>query len=170
MPLTPLHTLSVLWFYLRYPRLIDPAALIISTSILDVESIVGIILHRPHGIWHSYVGAVLVSLPMAVLLFMFERRSEGWLTGVFSALHLPFFPPYKFESVVFTVMLGSVIHVALDSFTHRSFPNILFPFRASANPFWFGFEFAWLVYSGVIALSIYSLVRWLKSEERSSAV
>lgn len=162
MPLTPLHTLSILWFYLRYPRQVDPAALIISTSLIDLESAAGIILHRSHGIWHSYVGASLVALLMAVSLYIFERRSGQLLTRVFRAFHLPFFPPYRFRNIASTVMLGSIIHVALDSFTHKSFPNVLFPFVTSPNPFWFGFEFAWLIYATVIIISVYSLTQWFR--------
>ncbi len=170
MPLTPLHTLALLWIYLRYPRLVDPSALIVSTLIIDIESVVGIILHRSHGIWHSYVGAALVALLMAVLLYMFERRNERLLNRIYTSLQLPFFPPYKLRNVTFTVLLGSTSHVLLDSFTHRSFPNVLFPFEASPNPFWFGFEFAWLVYAVVISLSAYSLLTWFRWSDKGAPI
>jgi len=162
MPLTPLHTLTLLWIYLRSPRRVDPAALIASTSIIDLESAAGIVLHRPHGVWHSYLGAALASIPIAISLYMLERRCEGRFTQIFNAFSLPFHPPYSFKSTVITATFGGVSHVLLDSLTHRSFPNALFPFKASPNPFWLGFESAWIVYTIVSALSLYSLICWYR--------
>lgn len=168
MPLTPLHILAFLWVYFLTHRRIDPTALILSTSLIDLEALAGIYLKMPHWVWHSYFGAIVFSIPLALFLYLFEHRANGFLTRTYGAFSVPFQGrPYGFRMVYITYALGSTSHVFLDSLTHRSFPLVFFPFVTSPNPFWFGFEFAWMVYAILVLLSVYSLVLWIKSSSKA---
>ncbi len=170
MPITPLHTLSILWISLKYPHTVDPLTIIISSVIIDIESVAGIILQKPHGFWHSYLGAMLVALLLAVIISMVERRKERLLNRIFKTFKLPFFPQYGVRKIIVAAFLGSISHVLLDSFTHRNFVNIFFPFEISSNPFWLGFGFAWIVYGGTMVLSVYSILRWYIISKRKSQI
>jgi membrane-bound metal-dependent hydrolase YbcI (DUF457 family) len=131
-----------------------------------LESAAGIILHQEHGIWHSYVGIALLIIPMALAIFFFEKSNMNLLKRISVIFSIQFNFPYKLRNIIFTVILGSISHVFLDSLTHKSFPNLFFPFENDVNPFWFGFQFALIIYIVVIFLSIYSLVSWIYSSRK----
>jgi hypothetical protein len=161
MPLTPFHTLTLFWVYLRYPKSVDPYALVLSTALIDIDAAAGIIMHRTHGVWHSYLGASLFAVLLALSLYFLEYKRKAFFNRVLNVFRLPAHTPYRFRTILLTALFGGLIHVFLDSFTHLSFPQIFFPFVISENPFWIGFDSARIIYAIVALFSIYSLALWL---------
>lgn len=177
MPITPLHALSVLWLSYKKERFFDPLALIVSSIIIDFEPFLVLTFNLPylsHGFWHSYFSALILSFSLTPPLYGVEKKMKDELSKVCKFFGLKcHILPYGFKSILLSCMLGAVLHVFLDSFTHAKLPFVLFPFYVAgshSNPFWFGFNAAIIVELVTVGLSLFSCVLWLKSYSGVSRV
>lgn len=162
MVFTALHYLAIAPLQFKMRDKIDPIALVLSTTLIDIEPLVGFFTGNYHWVLHSFFGAGVFSVFIAFAVFALERGDSFVISFVYRALGLEK-REHKLRFVLLTSVLGGTSHVLLDAFTHRSFPYVLFPFRASANPFWMGFGVGHLVQAVAILLSLYSVYLWSKN-------
>lgn len=63
--------------YFRLERRIDSLALVISSSIVDLEPFFVLLFNLqqpPHGFWHSYFGVLLLSVPLTLGVYLVESK------------------------------------------------------------------------------------------------
>ncbi|MEM3641847.1 MAG: DUF4184 family protein [Candidatus Bathyarchaeia archaeon] len=169
LPLPPLHMLSVLWLNFKWEKYFDPVGLVISSIILDLEPFLVLIFDLPylvHGFWHSYLAGFIVSLLLAPVLYVLEKELREKVLKICRLFRLKFYGfPYSFSIIFLNCLLGTSLHVFLDSFTHERLPYVLFPlyvFGGHSNPFWFGINVAMIFELATIGLSLFSCMLWLK--------
>lgn len=149
---------------------IDPLALIVSTTFIDLEPLYYIVLGESldHRIWHGLTLALTI-YPVLVTLgvYMVERFFEGKLWTVYNWVGLnPMRAGYPLLNIYLLSFFGGFSHVFLDMFTHPEMLWVLYPF-AEGNPF-YNWHVSIVIEGVVIILSIYSLLCWLKSRRDGS--
>ncbi|MEM2946826.1 MAG: DUF4184 family protein [Candidatus Bathyarchaeia archaeon] len=167
MPITPLHATTLFFLYFKDRRRIDPLALAISTTFIDLEPLCYILLVEPldHRVWHGFTLALTV-YPVLVTIGVYtaERLFENKLWAVYKRVGLnPVKVRYPLLNIYLLSLFGGFSHIFLDMFTHREMLWVLYPF-AYGNPF-YNWQAAIIVEATVIMLSIYSFLCWLKSIE-----
>lgn len=166
MPITPLHGLALMFLYFKDKRRIDPLALTVSATFIDLEplyySIVGVPLS--HTIWHGFAVSLTV-YPILVTfgVYMVEHFFEARLWSAYNGLRLaPKQIKYPLPRIYFCSLIGGVSHVFFDMFTHKNMPYVIYPL-ANGNPFYIGTA-SITVEVAVILLSIYSCLHWLRGQ------
>lgn len=163
LPPPPLHTLAVLWFHFKFEGRIDPLALVISSTIVDLEPFLVLTfgLQLPiHGFWHSYLGVFLLSFPLTLSVYIIETRFSKVVEKGYRLLRIDSARArHPLRIVLYSSLIGGFSHVFFDMFTHKSFPHVLYPLFGFSNPFWLGSEVAVFVETLVVFLSVYSC--WL---------
>ncbi|MCS7123923.1 MAG: DUF4184 family protein [Candidatus Bathyarchaeota archaeon] len=171
VPLTPFHPLAFLFLYFRDKKRIDPLALAVSTTFIDLESLYYIVLSEPldHRLWHGFTLALTVyPILVALGVYLVERFFENWLLMVYGRVKLsPVKVRYPLWNIYLLSLLGGFSHVFLDMFTHPEMFWVLYPF-IHGNPF-YTWQAAIAVDITVVALSVYSLTRWRKNQKDSDA-
>jgi len=162
MPVTPLHGLAFMFLYFRDKRRIDPLALIVSATFIDLEPFYYFIIHEPldHRIWHGFAASLTV-YPILVMIgaFVVERFFEEELFSAYNSLRLkPNQVRYSLSKIYLCSLVGGVSHVSLDMFTHKDMPYVIYPL-ANGNPFYLGTA-SITVELAVILLVVYSCLRW----------
>lgn len=167
LPPPPLHTLAVAWIYFKQEGRVDPLALVISSSIIDLEPFFVLLfgLQQPvHGFWHSYSGVMLLSVPLTLVIYLIELKGSNAIQRAYKILKLDSVPVrHQLKIIFYSNIIGGFLHVFFDMFTHRSFPYVLYPVVKFSNPFWMGFQVAMVVEAFVVFLSVYSCWLWVKS-------
>ncbi len=83
MPLTPFHW-SILIFGLLFVNSLYIPALIISSSIMDIEPFYYIFLSPGtgsiHGFFHTYVGATIIGIVVAFILIKFRKSIDSLMS------------------------------------------------------------------------------------------
>lgn len=162
-----MHTLAVLPIYFRLVKRIDPLALVISSSIVDLEPFFVLVFglqQPPHGFWHSYFAMLLLSVPLMFVVYLFESKASRIVERGYKLVRFDSVPvKYPLRTVFLTNVFGGFSHIFFDMFTHRSFAYVLYPMIKFPNPFWMGLEVAMIVEALVILLSAFSLWLWIKS-------
>lgn len=139
MPFTLAHAAAAMPF--RRLRLI-PSAVVVGTLAPDFEYFLR--LAPRGGFGHTFAGAFLLSLPMALLvLWMFHGLVERPLVQLFPnaiQLRLTRNEPFRFGGfsrfllIVFSALVGIATHIVWDSFTHRyTWPTRHWPFLQEAQ-------------------------------------
>jgi len=167
MPLTPLHGLAVLSPYFKSKRRIDPLALIVSATFVDLEPLYNFLVGEPltHSIWHGFaltlsIYPVLISLGV----YFAERLFENKLWSAYNALRLkPNRVKYSLLTIYLCCLVGGLSHVFFDMFTHESMPYVIYPL-VFGNPFYLG-QASGIVEAAVVALAVYSVFCWLKAQK-----
>jgi membrane-bound metal-dependent hydrolase YbcI (DUF457 family) len=104
--------------------LLNIPILIVSSVIIDIEPL---LLNLQHGFFHSYLGATIVGLLVAVAAVPLKKPLE-WIST-----HLVLLPQIvTLKNAIFTSLFGVWLHVFLDSFLYPEMKPFL-PF--DANPF-----------------------------------
>ncbi|MEM2440109.1 MAG: DUF4184 family protein [Candidatus Bathyarchaeia archaeon] len=165
MPLTPFHPPAFFFLYFRDKQRIDPSALAASTSLIDLEPLYYTILGEPldHRVWHGFTLALTIyPILVAVGVYVAERVFEKRLWTLYNQLRLkPVKVRYPLRSIYLLSLFGGFSHISLDMFTHPEMFWVLYPF-AFGNPF-YAWQAAVAVEIAVVALSVYSLICWLKN-------
>jgi membrane-bound metal-dependent hydrolase YbcI (DUF457 family) len=139
--------------------LLNIPILIVSSVIIDIEPL---LMNLQHGFFHSYLGATIVGLLVAVASMPFKKNIE-WVSTNLIGL------PQKASSrnVVFTSLFGVWLHVFLDSFLYPEMKPFL-PFEG--NPFLDLIPLATIYeicfYAFLPALAIYVLRLYLKARRK----
>ncbi len=130
MPFTPFHWGPALLIGLSLFSVFDMPALLVSSVIPDVEPLYILMfrLSLPlHGFFHSYLGASILGVLVAVVLYPLRGISKRIMT----AFRLPQ-KPSSFKKLLSTSLLGVYSHIFLDSFLYGE----MMPFYPlEANPF-----------------------------------
>jgi hypothetical protein len=159
--------------YFRLERRIDPLALVISSSIVDLEPFFVLLFNLqqpPHGFWHSYFGVLLLSVPLTLGVYLVESKGSRAVERSYRILKIDSAQVKHGLGVIFyTNLVGGFSHVFFDMFTHKSFPYVLYPLVKFSNPFWMGLEVAMVVEAFVVLLSAYSCWLWIESFFRKKA-
>lgn len=166
MPITPLHGLAFMFLYFKNKRIVDPLALTVSTTFIDLEPAYFFLLGEPldHRLWHGFTLA-LTAYPIILALgvYIAERLFENSLLIVYKKLRLnPVQVKYPMLNIYFLSLFGGFSHVFLDMFTHSEMFWVLYPL-AHGNPFYIG-PASIIVETAVILLTLYSLKCWLKDK------
>jgi membrane-bound metal-dependent hydrolase YbcI (DUF457 family) len=138
--------------------LLNIPILIVSSVIVDVEPF---LLSLQHGFFHSYLGATIVGLSVAVASIPL-RNSVEWIST-----HLVLLPQkVTFRNAIFTSLFGVWLHVFLDSFLYPEMKPFL-PFEG--NPF-LGLVSSAMIYeiaflSFVPAFALYLLKLYLRARK-----
>jgi hypothetical protein len=166
MSLTPFHALSLMFLYFKDKKRIDPLALTVSATFIDLEPLyyllVGEILD--HRIWHGFALA-LTAYPILVAIgvYITERLFKEKLWTAYNILRLkPKQVQYPLLTVYLCSLLGGFTHIFFDMFTHKDMPYVIYPF-AYGNPFYMG-NASIIVEIIVILLAAYSLLHWIKAK------
>jgi drug/metabolite transporter (DMT)-like permease len=163
MPITPLHGLAIMLLYFKDKRRIDPLALAVSSTFIDLEILYYFFLGEPlnHRMWHGFALALTV-YPVLITfgVYMVEHFFEGKLWYAYNALRLkPNQVKYPLLSIYLCSIVGGFSHVFLDMFTHEIMPYVIYPL-AYGNPFYIG-QASIIVDTAVLILAILFLHKWL---------
>lgn len=170
MPITPLHASALLFLYFKDRWRIDPLALVVSTTFIDLEPLYYILLGEPldHRVWHGFTLALTIyPLLITIGVYTVENLFENKLWAIYKLVGLnPTRVKYPPLNIYLLSLLGGFSHIFLDMFAHREMFWVLYPF-INGNPF-YNWQAAMIVEVAVIILSIYSLGCWLKSLEAAT--
>ncbi len=165
MVFTVFHYLAVSPLQFRFRERVDPVALALSSMLTDIEPLTGFFTGNYHWVLHSFTGAILFSVLLAIIVRFLEKRDSFIIRFFHRVLHLER-REYGFRSILSTSVFGGVSHVLVDAFTHRNYPYVFFPFKASENPFWRGFGTGYAVQALMVLLSLYSVYLWVRNALR----
>lgn len=114
MPFTPFHLGPTLLIALLLFPSLDLASFLVSGIIVDVEPLYLMSQRAPylHGFFHSYLGASILGVLVAVCIYSMRRGVEKVL-GLFLIQQRS-----SFRKILFTSLLGVYSHVFLDSFLY----------------------------------------------------
>ncbi|MEM2281587.1 MAG: DUF4184 family protein [Candidatus Bathyarchaeia archaeon] len=164
MPLTPFHPLAFLFLYFRDKQRVDPLALAVSTSLIDLEPLYYTVLGEPlyHRVWHGFTLALTIyPILVAVGVYIAERLFEEKLWTTYTWLRLkPVKVRYPMLNIYLLSLFGSFSHITLDMFTHPEMFWVFYPL-IYRNPFYIQ-EAVVIVEIAVILLTVYSLICWFK--------
>ncbi|MGB9960075.1 MAG: DUF4184 family protein [Candidatus Bathyarchaeales archaeon] len=166
MPITPLHGLAFMFLYFKDKQNVDPLALTVSTTFIDLEPLYYILLGEPldHRILHGFVLALNVyPILVALGVYIVERLFADKLFSLYRKMRLnPVKAKYPMLNIYLLSLFGGFSHVFLDMFTHEEMFWVLYPFNYG-NPFYAG-QASIIVEIITILLSLYSLKCWLKDK------
>jgi hypothetical protein len=173
MPLPPAHALSVFFLYFKGKRFIDPLALLMSATFVDLEPLYYILIGNSldHQIWHGYL-LLLTIYPLLITLAacIIERLLDGRLLSAYNALGLkPIKARYSLLIVYASCLVGSLSHIFFDMFTHETLPFVIYPFSVGSNPFYLA-GFSGLVEGVVVVLALYSIFCWVNSAKSQRVI
>ena len=159
----PLHALVLLPLYFKRPDIFDPAALVISATVVDLEVVYAYIMGypSPHLALHSFF-AVLTIYPVVTSLVthVLERKMARRIGWIYRKLRWEERVVYPFRTIFACSVLGGFSHMLIDVWTHPVSPFIFWPFACfPSNPLYLG---AWSVAidAVVVLLGAYALYLW----------
>jgi hypothetical protein len=172
MPLPPVHGFVALLPYFRSKMILDPLALVVSATFVDLESLFYVLIGQPldHQMWHGYALALTV-YPILVALFVIsmERLLEG---NVRSAYYTLGFKPTRIRYSSLTIYLcclaGGFSHIFFDMFTHESLPYLLYPL-GSGNPFFLG-RLSGIMEITATSLAVLTVILWWKNARGTNEI
>jgi hypothetical protein len=166
MPLTPFHALSLMFLYFKDKKHIDPLALTVSATFIDLEPLYYLLVGEPldHRIWHGFTLALTAySILVTISVYIIEHLFKEKLWTAYNFLRLkPNQVQYPLSTVYFCSLLGGFTHVFFDMFTHKDMPYVIYPL-AYGNPFYMG-NASIIIEITVILLAAYSLLQWIKAK------
>ena len=164
MPITPLHATAFAFLYFKNKRRIDPLALAVSTTFIDIEVLFYLLIGESldHRLWHGFVLALtLYSFLVMFGVYIAEHFFEKRLWYIYRGFCLnPLQVKYPLLTVYYCSLFGALTHVFLDMFTHENMPYVLYPLLYG-NPFYLG-QASISIEIVVILLSVYSFKNWLR--------
>ena len=154
MPFTPYHLGPALLFGVLLFPIVDIAALLLSSILVDVEPLY-VIIFAPglpyHGILHTYIGATGIAILNAVILWFLR----DWTRQILAIFKID--QNSSFIRIFGTSLLGTYSHIFLDSFVYPEM-NPFFPLMG--NPF-LGFVSSAIVYQFCTICLFLGLVLYL---------
>jgi len=170
MTVTPLHGLALVFLYFKDKRRIDPLALLVSATLIDLEPLYYFIMGDPldHRIWHGFAASLTVyPILITIGVYMVERLFDEKLLFVYNGLRLkPNQVKYSPSRIYLCSLIGGVSHVLLDMLTHKNMPYVIYPI-ANGNPSYIGTA-SITVEIAVILFVVHSCLRWNKQFSEAS--
>jgi len=164
MPITPLHGLAPMFLYFKEKTKIDPLALTVSATFIDLETLYYFIIGEPlnHRILHGFaLASTVYPILITVGVYLVEYVFEGRLWSTYNVLRLkPNQVRYPLLNIYLCSLTGGFSHVFLDMFTHQNMPYVIYPLT-NGNPFYIGSS-SIIVEVAVILLALYSCMQWLR--------
>lgn len=128
MPLTPFHLGPGLFFGTIFRKYLDFLAFLIGNVILDIEPLLVVVYEQflkfspypHHGFLHTIIGALLMSFLATLILKEFQQIIRKILSKCLTSDFKHFWEQsFNFNKIFFSVFSGILLHLILDSFTHR---------------------------------------------------
>ncbi len=155
MPFTPFHLGPAILIGVALRRRIDIFATLVGSVVLDLEPfiILSCGFSSPiHGLFHTYLAAVLLTLPLATILYC-TRDASRPLLSLFGL-----YQQSSFTSVVVSTMVGLFSHVFLDSLLYAEMvPLYPIPGNAMLGLVSYGAVYMFCIISGMLGLSLHIL-------------
>ncbi len=123
MPFTPYHFGPAFLLGVVVFPVLDIAALMISSVVLDLEPLAVLMFGLPgplHGNLHTFLGATIVAILTACVIWVIRTPLQQ-LLSLFALSH-----DTTFNSVLMASVIGTYSHVLLDSFLYAEM-NPFFP-------------------------------------------
>ena len=128
MPFTPFHLGPTLLIGLLLFHYLDIASFLVSSVIVDVEPFY-LMFQRAaylHGFFHSYLGASILGVLVALCIYPLRRGVER----VLESFRIP--QRSSFRKILFASLIGAYSHVFLDSFLYEEMRPF---YPLEVNPF-----------------------------------
>ncbi len=125
MPLTPFHLGPGLFFGTILFKFLNFFAFLVGNIAFDIEPFFRIFIFKTypwHGFFHTFLGALIVSFLLTLILYIFKNQIKKSLDGI----HL-IQPSPSFLNLFLALLFGSWLHIIFDSFVH---PDV-YPFWPS---------------------------------------
>jgi len=161
MPLTPFHLGPGLLFGVLTLKFLNLWAILLGSVIMDLEPLILIFIRKcyycpHHGFFHSILGAILGSLILAFLLFLFKESLNK------ISLKFKIEQSFSFKNLFFSSFLAWLLHISFDSLTHYD----VFPFWPSFwNPLLTNHRIYWPLHFLFLFLGIIGLILFLKRQK-----
>ena len=123
MPLTPFHFGPSAAITFPLHRELDPPTFVLVNVAVDLEPLAVILLrlnYPLHGYAHTFVGATLVGMFTAMIVYSFRHPVAAIMTTLWP---LPYAP--RRRRIILSGVLGALFHVLLDA-----------PLYPEMHPFW----------------------------------
>jgi len=126
MLITLLHGLTSMFVYFKDRRRVDPLALIVSATFIDLEPLYYFLIGESldHRIWHGFAISFTV-YPVLIILgvFTIEHFFDGRLWSTYDSLRIkPYQVRYSPGRIYLSSLIGGVSHVFFDMLTHENMP------------------------------------------------
>ena len=157
MPFTPFHWGPALLIGLLLFSFLDLPTLLVSSVIVDIESIFLILTSsgQLHGFFHSYLGSSILGILTASVMFALRDHTNK-IMRVFKLQQSS-----SFKKVLFTSLLGVYSHVFLDSFLY---PEMKPFYPLGVKPF-YGLVSSGMIY-GFCAISFFfAFILYIRSNK-----
>ena len=114
MPFTPFHLGPTLLIGLLLFSFLNLFSFLVASVIVDLEPFYLMTQHVPylHGFFHSYLGASILAIPLAIGTYSLR----GWLEKILEQFLIK--QRSSFSKILFSSLLGAYSHVFLDSFLY----------------------------------------------------
>jgi membrane-bound metal-dependent hydrolase YbcI (DUF457 family) len=110
-----------MFLYFKDKRRIDPLALAVSTTFIDLEPLYYMLLGEPldHRVWHGFTLALTIYLILVTIgVCILERLFENKLLAFYKWARLkPVKARYPLRNIYLLSLFGGFSHVVLDMFT-----------------------------------------------------
>lgn len=128
MPFTPFHIGPTLLIGLFLFSSLDLFSFLLASVIVDLEPFYLMTQHVSylHGFLHSYLGASILVIPLAIGVF----SMRVWLEKILKLFRIE--QKSSFQKILFSSLLGAYSHVFLDSFLYAEMTPF---YPLEPNPF-----------------------------------
>lgn len=160
MPLTPFHLGPGLFLGVLTLRFLNLWAILLGSIIMDLEPAVRLILLKGcyscphHGFFHSILGAILGSLVLSIILWIFRGKLDR------ISLRFKIRQSFSFPVLFFSSLTAWLTHIFFDSLAHNDV-FLFWPLKYS--PILIGPRIYWPLSFIFIVLGIIGLfITWKK--------
>lgn len=157
MPITPLHLGPAYFFGKFFEKYIDMIAILAGSVVIDLECLFLIFSGgwtgpEIHGFFHTFIGAIIAGLVLAVFLEIF-RKQINRIAPKLKFQKLKSFPTILFSSLIGTVLMHEFIDVFMHDYINPFWPIIGNPFPQISDI---------LIAGGAFILLIFAAYNYLK--------
>lgn len=158
VPLTPFHLGPGLFLGVLTLKFFNLWAILLGSVVMDAEPLVLLIINpcyscAHHGFFHSILGAILGSLILAIILWIFRKKLDK------ISLRFRIRQSFSSPNLFFSSLVAWLIHIFFDSLTHFD----VLPFWPSKyNPIFIGPEIYWPLTGICLIFGILGLIIFYK--------
>jgi len=167
MPLTPFHLGPASFLAVIFWKFLNFWALVLGSSIMDLEPLLIRIFPRicyqcrPHGFFHTIIGAVLGSIIVTIIVWFFRKTLKKITFNILRQINIKGIEgliekSFSLPVIFFSSLIGWLIHIFFDSLTH--YDVYLFWPVLKSNPILIGPSIYWTISIIFIFIGLISLI------------